>query len=132
MWICSKCNHKNNNSSEKCHGHECNAIKSLDGIIQLRDISKKEKTFDIKKVKVEPYVKDYCQNCREKTIFKFSRSRISREGKQGIFSKRQLHYICLQCNRRSVMVGKSENVSKEELEEFLNPTSVILTEEVQS
>ena len=131
MWICKKCNYKNNNSSEKCHGHECDGIKALDGIIQLKEISKKERTFDITKHTIEPYVRDYCQNCREKTIFKFSRSRISREGKQGIFSKRQLHYICLQCNRRSIMVGKSENVTKEELEEFLNPTSQLPKEEVQ-
>ena len=29
MWKCKKCNHKNSNSSEKCHGKNCNGIREI-------------------------------------------------------------------------------------------------------
>ena len=62
MWKCSKCNHKNNNNSEKCHGKECNATKSQAGIVELKEIKVKKK----KEVKA---VLDYCGSCKKEMMF---------------------------------------------------------------
>lgn len=61
MWQCKKCNHKNNNSSEKCHGRDCLGNKKNDGIIQLREITPKKK--EVKKVL------DYCISCKKDMFF---------------------------------------------------------------
>jgi len=61
MWQCTKCNHKNNKSSEKCHGLDCKATKQHDGIIELRELPKKQK-----KVKA---VLDYCESCKKDMLF---------------------------------------------------------------
>ena len=62
MWKCSKCEHKNNNSSEKCHGQNCNGIKSKDGILPLQEIA-------VKKKKEAKKVLDYCSSCKKDRFF---------------------------------------------------------------
>ena len=62
MWICKKCNYKNNNSSEKCHGNECEEIKEKDNIIQTEKISSKKK-------KEPKKVLDFCVSCKKDMFF---------------------------------------------------------------
>lgn len=61
MWQCKKCNHKNNNSSEKCHGHNCKGIRekvALEIPVQL-----------IKKEKKVKKLYDFCPACQKDMFF---------------------------------------------------------------
>ena len=101
MWQCQKCEYKNSNSSEKCHGMGCNEKRSYDFI---KPVVKTVKGIIPIKKEIDPFVRDFCQACKEKRIFKFSRMRGG-----------QKHYVCLVCNRRSIQKGKSEKIPEEEL-----------------
>ena len=72
MWICETCNNKNNNSSEFCHGINCNAPRPKGAL--------KEDTKCI----------DRCPNCRTDTAFTFRRKR----GKKKQWSCDECHKLC--------------------------------------
>ena len=61
MWLCKKCNHKNNNSSEKCHGHNCNGIRENEAYEMPVQLVKEEK-----KVK---RLYDFCPACQKDMFF---------------------------------------------------------------
>ena len=60
MWKCSKCNYKNNNSSEKCHGFDCKAKKETDSF---------EKPVEIQKKKEAKKIYDFCPACKKDMFF---------------------------------------------------------------
>ena len=60
MWKCKKCNHKNNNSSEKCHGLYCEAKREIDSY---------EKPVEIQKEKKIKQIYDYCPACKKDMFF---------------------------------------------------------------
>lgn len=88
MWLCEKCNHKNNNSSERCHGLNCNEKRSY--IFTQEHVENKERVLDT------------CPKCRKETIFTFKRSK----GKKKIF-------VCNECGKSCFQVGKSKPVPEE-------------------
>ncbi len=61
MWLCKKCNHKNNNSSEKCHGHNCDGIREKVAYEMPVQLIKKEKNTQ--------RVYDHCQACGKDMFF---------------------------------------------------------------
>lgn len=94
MWICNKCQYKNNNSSETCHGKNCDGTKIKDTlIIQGVNI--------VKKKKEKKKVLDYCPACKKDMFF----TQIKRKGKPDWwFCESHKHRPC-------ELVGRSKPIS---------------------
>lgn len=60
MWQCKKCNFKNSNSSEKCHGKQC---------MELRSNSGKHIEETIIKQKINKVRIDFCPICDTNRTF---------------------------------------------------------------
>lgn len=62
MWQCKKCNYKNSNSSEKCHGENCAGIRESDAHeVPIAVIN-------LQQDKIET-IEDYCPVCRKNQFF---------------------------------------------------------------
>ncbi len=59
MWECKKCHFKNNNSSEKCHGVECEGTKSKNA---------KKKPGEVQNEHVPERIYDFCLVCKKDVI----------------------------------------------------------------
>ena len=100
MWQCKKCNHKNNNSSEKCHGHNCNGIRG-----EIPDKTKK--------------VLDNCPKCNKETIFIFERNKMveietsTPEGGKRVKTRVEKRFRCTECELLCRQTGRSKNVPEE-------------------
>ena len=62
MWQCKKCDYKNSNSSEKCHGLDCKAIRDSDAV----EIPQAIVNLEIDKMET---IEDYCPKCMKKQFF---------------------------------------------------------------
>lgn len=90
MWLCSRCKHKNNNSSQRCHGHNCKAERNKEAY---------ELPIQITKVQEAKKVYDYCPNCKKDTFWISKRYK----GKGG-------YWGCMECNRTAKLIGKSKPI----------------------
>ncbi len=109
MWLCKKCKHKNNNSSEKCHGHNCKG---------KRDQSDFETPIHKRK-----QVLDLCPKCNQETVFVFERNKMIEveeltPGMEGMQARRvktrvEKRYRCTQCQSLCRQTGKSKMVPEE-------------------
>lgn len=86
MWKCKSCGHANNNSSKKCHGVNCKALREFEAI-ELPKVIIKEK--EAKKVY------DYCPKCKKDVFWIAKRYK----GKGG-------YWGCLSCHRTAKLIGK--------------------------
>ena len=106
MWQCNKCNYKNNNSSEKCHGNNCKAPRGY-----IPDNKKK--------------VLDNCPKCNKETIFTFERNKMVEvdqitPGLDGMQNKRvktrvEKRFRCTECQSLCRQTGKSKTVPEQML-----------------
>ena len=93
MWLCKKCNHKNNNSSEKCHGHKCDGKRESEAFEMPVQLVIKEK-----KVK---RVLDYCSSCKKDMFFTPTKW----QGKRG-------YWRCESGNHRPCeLIGRTKPIS---------------------
>ena len=88
MWLCSLCNTKNNNSSEVCHGPNCNGPRTYDNL--TLDLIKKQ---DKKSSRETVY--DYCNICLKNQYFSRNRKK-----------KLKKLWHCNGCHRTFMLIGK--------------------------
>ena len=101
MWECKICGYQNNNSSEKCHGLNCKALRGY-----IPDNKKK--------------VLDNCPKCAKETIFIFERNKMVEveevtPGLDGMQVKRvktrvEKRYRCTECHSLCRQTGRSKHV----------------------
>ena len=96
MWLCKRCGFKNNNTNEKCHGIDCNAIREYEAILQFETQTAIENRDHRR-------VLDKCPKCKKDTIFVFKRMKAKRK----IFN-------CTECNSSCFQIGKSKPVPEGE------------------
>lgn len=100
MWQCQKCEYKNSNGSEKCHGKNCNG-----------------KRGEIKKNTKQ--VLDSCPKCNKETIFIFERNKmveVREEGLSGgsrVKTRVEKRYRCTECQSLCRQTGRSKQVPEE-------------------
>lgn len=102
MWKCKTCNHKNNNSSEKCHGQNCDGLRG-----QVIDKTKK--------------VLDNCPKCNKETIFTFERNKmveieqLTVGGTKRVKTIVEKRYRCTICQRLCRQTSRSKQVPELEV-----------------
>lgn len=104
MWECKKCGYKNNNSSEKCHGHKCDGVRGF-----VPDKKKK--------------VLDNCPKCDKETVFTFERNKMVEveeitpglDGMQGkrVRTRVEKRYRCTECGSLCKQTGRSKKLPDE-------------------
>lgn len=94
MWQCKQCFYKNNNSTKKCHGDNCKALRDLEAYELPIKIIKEAK-------KKDPRVYDFCPNCRKDTFWLPRRY----EGKKA--------WSCTVCYKIAILKGKSKPFPEE-------------------
>lgn len=93
MWLCSKCQHKNNNSSKACHGHNCNGIRE--------EVAFEIPVSQLPSKKKEKRILDYCPSCKKDMFFTPTRW----EGKSG-------YWRCESHSHRPCeLIGRSKPIS---------------------
>jgi len=85
MWICKQCKTSNNNSSKKCHGENCKALRDNEAI---------ELPVQLTKHKDTKKVYDYCPKCWKDTWW----LKTSYKGKKA--------WKCIECNSKAFLIGK--------------------------
>lgn len=95
MWECKNCGEKNNNSSLKCHGLNCNADRAH---------SAKEIPLKITKEREIKKVYDFCPKCRRDTYW------------VAVRFKGKNHWRCTVCKKIAVLIGKSKPMPVEPIE----------------
>lgn len=93
MWKCKQCGFINNNSSEKCHGMNCKALRQYEAVTLPEKLVKPIKTKD---------VLDYCPVCKKDNKFVY----VGRRKLQKVFK-------CVQCHKEFRQYGKSRELPEE-------------------
>lgn len=100
MWICNKCQYKNNNSSETCHGKNCDGVRG-------KQIDKTKKVLD------------NCPKCNKETVFIFERNKMVEVREESIGggsrtkTRVEKRYRCTECQSLCRQTGKSKQVPQE-------------------
>ena len=101
MWQCKKCNYKNSNGSEKCHGKDCKEKRSYEFIKQTKQVL------------------DSCPKCNKETVFVFVRNKmveVQEEGLGGgvrVKTRVEKRYRCIECGSLCRQTGRSKQVPQE-------------------
>lgn len=97
MWKCQKCEYKNSNNSEKCHGKNC-------------DGNRGELKKNIKQVL------DSCPKCIKETVFVFERNKMVEVREEGLGGSNRVktrvekRYRCTECQSLCRQTGRSKQV----------------------
>lgn len=92
MWKCKQCDHKNNNSSERCHGQNCKAERNYHAVLN----STQQKAVELNRKR---QVLDDCPKCHKETVFDYLREK-----------DRAKIYKCTKCGAVCKQIGKSKPV----------------------
>lgn len=90
MWICKQCDYKNNNSSQRCHGEKCKALRQFEALEIPKKILNEKKEF-------EKTVYDWCSVCQKDQYF-------TKTGRVNL----KMRYICHGCHKPFVKIGKNK------------------------
>lgn len=90
MWLCKQCGYKNNNSSERCHGENCKALRNTEAL-ELPTVLINEKK------EMDKTVYDWCSVCAKDQFF----SKIKRV-------RFRMMYRCHGCHKTFVKIGKNK------------------------
>lgn len=110
MWLCNKCGFKNSNSSEKCHGYNCKAIKEKQVF---------ENPIVVKKEKLVKRIYDYCPIHQKDVIWV-----------EGKWHGKKVWRCTHGGHKPAILIGKSkpfpiELMTEEERDKYLKKVNVI-------
>lgn len=108
MWECKRCKHRNNNSSEKCHGQNCKAERKYEALFSTEFEKAKE-------LKEKRQVMDFCPKCKKETTWDYIRTK--KNTKQNLVNfrvgEKKKMFRCLECGAIGFPITKNKPIIKE-------------------
>lgn len=108
MWKCNLCYHKNNNSSEKCHGDNCKAERKYEALFSTEFEKAKE-------LKEKRQVMDFCPKCGKETTWDFLRTK--KNNKRNLVNfrvgEKKKMFRCRECGAIGFPIGKTRSQTQD-------------------